>query len=96
MQGMWHEVRPDMKTPPSAAKLFIADTNFLNEAKKRNPDFLRNLIYVGETERYTVFLQGRPITAKSKIPNTVFPKILAYILLFLSFVGLIIDHRFKL
>jgi len=96
MQGMWHEVQPDLKTPPSAAKLFIADTNFLNEAKKRNPDFLRNLTYVGETERYIVFLQERPITAKSKIPNTVFPKILAYILLFLSFIGLIIDHRFKL
>jgi len=48
-------------------------------------------------ERYMDFLQeNKFITAKSKIPNTVFPKILAYILLFLSFAGLIIDHRFKL
>ena len=91
--GMWHEVQPEMKTPPAAAKLLIFDNKFLDNLRNKKPELLRNLKYVGKTERYTAFLQNRPVKAKSRIPKVVFPEILAYILLFSGIAGLIFDIR---
>ena len=94
MQGMWREIQPELKTPPSAAKLFIADARFIEEAKKRNPEFLRNAIYVEKVGTYTVFLNKyKFVIGKSTIPDLVFPKILAYILLFGGMIGLMWDYR---
>ena len=96
MQGMWREVEPDLKVPPSAAKIFIADTRFLEEAKRRNPNFLKNVEVLKRTDTYIVFLQkNKRAPARSTVPDFVFPSLFAYSLIAAGAVLIVWEYRYR-
>ncbi len=93
MQGMWREVQPEMRVPPAAATLFIADSQFLARSKERNPQFLERVVEIKSTKRYSVFAQKERVkTAKSTPATPILPNFLAYVLLCGGIAALAVDY----